>query len=287
MVTMHEPLTRENFPECLQRYFPEHVPTIRGVRRRNHTAAVTADMLTGEVFIDKIFVAGVERGDEESLARWFEIVEGVLRGPDELLQRIFQEYVEPVVLSSDRRARSTQGVAGPLLKARLDAAVGVSWRRQVGGFGPDELPRELLVAAYLYRGEILLHCRRRDRSRTALPTTEPFARVPAGVGARSVGRTVGEMLGYLLRVVDDDPRHQNDEFLTFAGVTDWLPFYAESLTVDIEGTVDTYAVGVWLPRSEYRSSRPGEPWAVADWRDAAELGATVLAAFESTTGASG
>lgn len=163
MYVPNEPLTCQVFPGYLEDVFPDYLAAVWVVRSRNHPVVVTADMMVAEVFVDEIFMTGVSSGDRGLLGRWFETVERVLGGSDELLRGIFVDYVEPVVLKTDRRARWTQELAGPMLKARLDAAVGASWRRQVGGFGleyEDKLPVPLIVSGYVYRDEILLHSAR-------------------------------------------------------------------------------------------------------------------------------
>jgi hypothetical protein len=248
-------------------------------------------MVVGEVFVDRIFVDGVNRGDRDSLARWFEIVEVVLSGSDQVLQKIFKDYVESIVLKTDRRAEWTQELAGPLLRVRLDAAVGVSWRQQVGGFGLDDAdrPPPIMVSAHLYRDEIFLHANRHARDRSSIPLTEPFARLAAQADAATLGLAVAKLLDFLSRTVEENPRHQGEEFMSFAGVADWFPFYAESVSVDIEGVADSYAVSVWpihktAPNSSHVSRRPGVPLAVSDWRDGPELGAAVLTALRTAAG---
>ena len=42
----------------------------------------------------------------------------------------------------------------------------------------------------------------------------------------------------------DEDLHQVDKFMSFAGITDWVPFYP-SLTVKLEGTADSYALSTW------------------------------------------
>jgi len=287
----NEPLTCQAFPGYLEEIFPDYLATVWTVGSRNHPAVVTADMVVAEVFVDQIFMTGVSTGDRELLGRWFETVERVLGGPDEALREIFLDYVEPVVLKTDRRARWTQELAGPLLRTRLDATVGASWRRQVGGFGleyEDKLPVPLIVSGYMYRDEILLHAARQTRDRTSVPLTRPFARMPARSGAYRVGATVAEMLEVLPRTMDDDPRHQVDEFLSFVGIADWVPFYAESLTVNLQGRADSYALSIWPVHKADRGDPqidwwPGESLSVPDWRDAADLGTAVLTAFRTAT----
>jgi hypothetical protein len=178
-----------------------------------------------------------------------------------------------------------------LLSARLDAAIGADWRRQVGGFGlepEDALPAPLIVGGYLYRGEILLHSARQRRDRTAVPMTRPFARMPGRSGAYRVGATVVEMLDVLPRTLDEDPRHEVDEFLSYAGIADWVPFYAESLTVNLEGSADSYALSIWPVHKADRGGPQidwwlGESLDVPDWRDAADLGTAILNAFRTAT----
>ncbi|TCN41123.1 hypothetical protein EV644_105409 [Kribbella orskensis] len=113
---MNEPLTCQSLPGYLEQNFSDYLATIWTVRSRNHPAVVTADMVVAEVFVDQIFVTGASTGDRELLGRWLETVERVLGGPDESLREIFVDYVEPVVLKTDR-ARWTQELAGPLLRA--------------------------------------------------------------------------------------------------------------------------------------------------------------------------
>jgi hypothetical protein len=232
-------------------------------------------------------LTGVSSDDRALLGQWFETVERALGGPDQMLQTIFIDYVLRVVLKTDRRARWTQELAGPLLRARLDAAAGASWRRQVGGFGPeyeDTLPVPLLVSGYWYRDEILWHSARQTRERTSVPSTRPFARIPARSGAYQVGITVVEMLNALPRTMEDGVRHQGDEFLEFAGIADWVPFYAGSFTVNLQGRADSYALSIWpIHKADRGGTQQGESLSVPDWRDAAELGAGVLAAFRIAT----
>lgn len=244
-------------------------------------------MLVAEVFVDEIFLTGVSSGDRELLGRWFETVERALGGPDQRLQEIFIEYVLPVVLKTDRRAGWTQELAGSLLRARLDAVVGVAWRRQVGGFGPeyeDTLPVPLLVSGYWYRDEILWHSARQRRYRMSVPSTRPFARIPARSGAYEVGMTVVKMLDALPRTMADDVRHLGDEFVEFAGIADWVPFYAESFTVNLQGSADSCALSIWpMHKADGGGTYQGESLSVPDWRDAAELGAGLLTAFRIAT----
>lgn len=284
---MDVPLTCQSLPGCLEQDFPTYLAAIWTVRVRNHPAVVTADMLVAEVFVDEIFLTGVSSDDCGLLGQWFETVERALGGPDQMLQKIFIDYVLPVVLKTDRRARRTQELAGPLLRARLDAAAGASWRRQVGGFGPeyeDTLPVPLMVSGYWYRDEILLHSARQTRDRTSVPSTRPFARIPARSGAYQVGTAVVEMLEALPRTMEDDVRHQGDEFVEFAGIADWVPFYAASFTVNLQGSADSYALSIWpVHKADRGGTQLGESLSVPDWRDAAELGAGVLAAFRIAT----
>jgi hypothetical protein len=286
-----EPLSCQALPGYLEEVFPEWLVAIWDVRSRNHPVAVTGDMLVAEVFVDEIFVGGVDEGDRDLLVRWFETVEAALGGPDRMLRSIFEEHVEPVVLKTDRRARWTQELAGPLLRGRLDAAVGASWRGQVGGFGPeydDLLGVPLIVSGHLYRDEILLHSARQRRDRMSVPLTRPFARLPADSGAYQVGVTIAEMLAVLPRILDDDPRHEMDEFLSYAGIADWVPFYAESLTVNLQGKADSYALSIWPVHKVDRGEPqiewwPGESLSVPDWRDATDLGTAMLTAFRTAT----
>jgi len=93
-----------------------------------------------------------------------------------MLREIFADYVEPVVLATDRRTRWTQELAGPLLRARPDSRVGAVWQDQVGGFGAeyeDQLSVSLIVSGYTYRDEILLHSARQTPDRRSFPTTRP------------------------------------------------------------------------------------------------------------------
>jgi hypothetical protein len=281
----------ETRPLPIEEVFPEWLVAIWDVRGRNHPVAVTADMLVAEVFVDEIFGGGVDEGDRDLLARWFETVEVALGGPDRMLRSIFEEHVEPVVLKTDRRARWTQELAGPLLRGRLDAAVGASWRAQVGGFGPeyDELLGvPLIVSGHLYHDEILLHSARQRRDRMSVPLTRPFARLPADSGAYQVGATIAEMLAVLPRTLDDDVRHEMDELLSYAGIADWVPFYAESLTVNLQGKADSYALSIWPVHKVDRGEPqiewwPGESLSVTDWRDATDLGTPMLRAFRTAT----
>ncbi|GAA3541724.1 hypothetical protein [Kribbella ginsengisoli] len=283
---MDVPLTCRSLPGCLEQDFPAYQAAIWAVRVRNHPVVVTADMVVAEVFVDEIFLTGVSTGDREMLGRWFGVVERALGGPDEMLQKFFVDHVVPVVLNTDRRARWTQELAGTLLRARLDAVVGVPWRRQVGGFGPEyeeTLGVPLIVSGYVYRDEILLHSARQRRDRTAVPMTRPFARLPARSDAYRVGATVAEMLTILPRTLDEDPRHAVDEFLSYAGIAEWAPFYAESLTVNLQGGADTYALSIWPMHKDRGGTHQGESSSVPDWRDAADLGTAVLTAFRTAT----
>jgi hypothetical protein len=81
-----EPLSCQAWPGYLEEAFPEWLVAIWDVRSRNHPVAVTADMLVAEVFVDEIFVGGVDEGDRDLLARWFETVEAALGGPDRMLR---------------------------------------------------------------------------------------------------------------------------------------------------------------------------------------------------------
>lgn len=286
-----EPLSCQAFPGYLEEAFSEWWVAIWDVRSRNHPAAVTADMVVAEVFVDEIFIGGVDKADKDSLARWFETVEAALAGPDRMLRSIVEEHVAPVVLKTDRRARWTQELAGPLLRARLDAAEGASWRGQVGGFGAeydDLLGVPLIVGGHLYRDEILLHSSRQRRDRMSVPLSRPFARLPAESGAYRVGVTIAEMLAVLPRTLEDDPRHEMDGFLSYAGIADWVPFYAESLTVNLQGKAGLYALSIWPVHKVDRGEPhiewwPGESISVPDWRDSADLGSAMLTAFRTAT----
>jgi len=278
-------------PGYLEQVFPDYLASMWAVRGRNHPAGVTADMLVAEVLVDEVFVTGVAREDGELLGRWFAVVEQALGGADELLREIFVDYVPPAVLMTDRRARWTQELAGPLLGARLDAVVSPSWRSQDGGFGPeyeDTLPVPLLVSGHVYRGEILLHSRRQRRDRTGGALTRPFARIPVRTAAYVIGSTAGQMLGALPRTLDEDPRHEVDEFMAFVDVADWIPFFAGSWTVDLQGSAESYAVSIWPIHKVDAGDAPinwwqGEKLSVPDWRDAADLGAALVTAFRTAT----
>jgi hypothetical protein len=111
--------------------------------------------------------------------------------------------------------------------------------------------------------------------------------VPVRDGAYAAGVTVAKLLKHLLRTVDGNPRHQGKEFMAFAGITDWMPFYAETLSVSVEGRADSFVLSVWPVHKAGEAgsidSWPGDSLPVSDWRDASELGAAVLAAFRVAT----
>lgn len=283
---MSEPLTSRSLPGYLERSFSGYSPMVEAVRGLNHTVAVTADLLISEVFVDQILADAMASGNRALLAECFAALEHVLSSPDELLQMMFADYVSPVLVSTDRWARVTQEMAGPLLGRSLDASAGSSWRRRTGGFGSDQVhepPASVMVSGYLYREQTLWHARR-HLAGTSVPLTEPFARLDARSGAYSLGVTVAKLLDSLSRPVDEAPRHEGDRFMAFVGCDDWTAFYAESLTVEIEGLAGSHAVSVWpIHKAErggpHLQSWPDKPLPVTYWRDASDFGATILAAF--------
>ncbi|MFC9688565.1 hypothetical protein ACFTSF_08500 [Kribbella sp. NPDC056951] len=286
---MSEPLTCRSLPEFLELRFPDYMVVVWAVRVAKYSEGATADVLIGEVFVDQIFADGLKSEDETLLTAWFEVVELGLGSPDELLRGIFAEHVVSMMLLRDRRARAAQELAGPLLRASLDDDMGSSWRRQDGGFGPDEEepPAVLLMSGYLFRGEILWHSRRYLADRSGIATTEPFARVQADAGAYELGVAVAKALDRLSSTTDDNPQHELKRFLAYAGI-DWPTLYAGSLEVGLEGTPGSYEALLYtIHKASYGTSHisrsPDEPLVVPDWRDAGEFGAAVLRAFGAAT----
>ncbi|GAA1673579.1 hypothetical protein GCM10009745_15690 [Kribbella yunnanensis] len=287
---MSEPLTCRSLPEFLEQRFPDYLIAIWAVRVLKYSEGATADELIGEVFVDEIFADGLKSDDETLLTAWFEVVELGLGSPDELLRGIFAEHVLSIMLLRDRRARAAQDLAGPLLGASLDDSAGSSWRTQVGGFGPDEVepPARVMLSGYLFRGEFFWHSGRYLADRSGIATTEPFARVSAEAGAYAMGVAVAKALDCLSGTTDDDPRHELEKFLAFAGGIDWTTFYRESLEIGLHGSPDSYEISLYvIHKANYGTPEivrgQDDPVVVPDWRDAAEFGAAVLRAFGAAT----
>lgn len=72
-----------------------------------------------------------------------------------------------------------------------------------------------------------------------------FCEGPRSERAYSPGGTVVKMLEFLPRPVEESPRHEVVEFMSFVGCGGWTVFYSESLSVEIQGVAGSHALSIW------------------------------------------